>query len=178
EFLACNKVVHRDLAARNVLVCEDNVVKISDFGLSRDVYQENMYKKVGNGKLPIKWLALESLTHQVYTSQSDVWSYGVLLYEILTLGGNPYPSVPTNRLLKLLKSGYRMERPRNCGVQLYELMLSCWKINPHDRPNFTDIVKKIDQLMVELPKDEPIDPENLRESKEKSSTGESYLKPL
>ncbi|XP_055716503.1 tyrosine-protein kinase receptor torso isoform X2 [Phlebotomus papatasi] len=178
EFLACNKVVHRDLAARNVLVCEDNVVKISDFGLSRDVYQENMYKKVGNGKLPIKWLALESLTHQVYTSQSDVWSYGVLLYEILTLGGNPYPSVPTNRLLKLLKSGYRMERPRNCGVQLYELMLSCWKINPHDRPNFTDIVKKIDQLMMELPKDEPIDPENLRESKEKSSTGESYLKPL
>ncbi|XP_055678918.1 tyrosine-protein kinase receptor torso [Lutzomyia longipalpis] len=178
EFLACNKVVHRDLAARNVLVCEDNIVKISDFGLSRDVYQENMYKKVGNGKLPIKWLALESLTHQVYTSQSDVWSYGVLLYEILTLGGNPYPSVPTNRLLKLLKSGYRMEKPGNCGPQLYELMLSCWMTNPNERPNFSGIVTKLDHLMTELPEHEPIDPENLRESKEKSTTGESYLKPL
>ncbi|GAB0096452.1 Tyrosine-protein kinase receptor torso [Sergentomyia squamirostris] len=178
EFLAFNKVVHRDLAARNVLVCENNVVKISDFGLSRDVYQENMYKKVGNGKLPIKWLALESLTHQVYTSQSDVWSYGVLLYEILTLGGNPYPSVPTNRLLKLLKSGYRMERPGNCTSLLYDLMLSCWRTNPHERPTFSDIVTKIEQLKLDLPPEEPIDPENLRETKAKSTTGESYLKPL
>ncbi|XP_046812087.1 tyrosine-protein kinase receptor torso-like, partial [Lucilia cuprina] len=76
-----------------------------------------MYKKTGNGKLPIKWLALESMTHQVYTTQSDVWSYGVLLYEIITLGATPYPSISTSRLLHLLKSGYRMEKPKGCGQE-------------------------------------------------------------
>lgn len=140
DYLASNRVVHRDLAARNILVCEGNLVKISDFGLdqltrglsypslksiphlpcrlSRDVYQYNMYKKKGSGKLPIKWLAIESLTHQVYTSQSDVWSFGILLYEIVTLGCEPYPSIPTNEMLKLLNTGYRMERPRNCRAEM------------------------------------------------------------
>lgn len=77
-----------------------------------------MYKKKGSGKLPIKWLAIESLTHQVYTSQSDVWSYGILLYEILTLGSDPYPAIPTSEMLRLLNSGYRMERPKNCPPEM------------------------------------------------------------
>ncbi|XP_058981650.1 tyrosine-protein kinase receptor torso [Musca domestica] len=149
DFLAKNKVVHRDLAARNVLVAPDRTVKIADFGLSRDVYQENIYKKTGNGKLPIKWLALESLTHQVYTTQSDVWSYGILLYEIATLGATPYPSIPTNRLLHLLKTGYRMEKPKNCGQNFYDLMYSCWNSTPNERPTFTEIVKKLNAMLTE-----------------------------
>ncbi|XP_052873677.1 tyrosine-protein kinase receptor torso [Anopheles cruzii] len=146
EYLARNKVVHRDLAARNVLVCSTDTVKIADFGLSRDIYQENLYRKTSNGKLPIKWLALESMTHQVYTSQSDVWSYGILLYEICTLGGSPYPSISTSKLLRYLESGYRMERPKSCSEELYALMYSCWNLHPGERPTFTKIVHTVEQL--------------------------------
>ncbi|XP_055838653.1 tyrosine-protein kinase receptor torso isoform X2 [Episyrphus balteatus] len=186
EFLCKNKVVHRDLAARNVLVSADRTVKIADFGLSRDVYQENVYKKTGNGKLPIKWLALESMTHQVYTSQSDVWSFGILLYEIITLGGIPYPSIPTNRLIHLLKTGYRMEKPKNCSQGLYNLMMACWNFNPAERPNFTEIINILDCMSSESPPPMPIEnlhsttPTTQREkhSPETPSSDESYLKPL
>lgn len=112
------KVLHRDLATRNVLVCDDNTVKVSDFGLSRDVYQDDIYLKNGGGRLPIKWMALESLTHQRYTVQSDVWSFGVLLWEIVTLGENPYPGICTSELLSLIRNGYRMKRPSNCSNEL------------------------------------------------------------
>ncbi|CRK86777.1 CLUMA_CG000609, isoform A [Clunio marinus] len=139
EFLAKKKVVHRDLAARNILVCSNKTAKIADFGLSRDIYQDNIYRKLGNGRLPIKWLAIESMTHQTYTSQSDVWSFGILLYEIVTLGRTPYPSIGAEDLLKILNTGYRMEKPMNCHDSLYELMLSCWRTNPVDRPPFKDL---------------------------------------
>lgn len=118
EYLSSVRVVHRDLAARNVLMCENRTVKVADFGLSRDVYQDSIYTKRGTGKLPVKWLALESLTHQKYTTQSDVWSFGVVLWEIATLGGHPYSTVPTGHLIELLKSGYRMECPKNCSQVL------------------------------------------------------------
>ncbi|XP_058449126.1 tyrosine-protein kinase receptor torso-like [Malaya genurostris] len=147
EFLARNKVVHRDLAARNVLVCGNQTVKISDFGLSRDIYQENLYRKTGSGKLPVKWLALESLTHQVYTSQSDVWSFGVLLYEICTLGANPYPLMVPNNLIAELRRGYRMEKPASCNGELYDLMLSCWSALPIDRPSFSVIQSRLEKLL-------------------------------
>ncbi|XP_022914969.2 tyrosine-protein kinase receptor torso [Onthophagus taurus] len=147
EYLANLKILHRDLAARNVLVCDDKTVKISDFGLSRDVYVDNVYRKTAGGKLPIRWMALECLTHQQYTTQSDVWSFGILLWEIINLGGNPYPGVQTEHLLKLLKSGYRMECPSNCGNEIYDIMSSCWRMSPKDRPTFTEIRHSIEALM-------------------------------
>ncbi|XP_044736859.1 tyrosine-protein kinase receptor torso [Chrysoperla carnea] len=147
EYLASNRIVHRDLAARNVLLTADKTLKIADFGLSRDIYQENIYRKTGNGKLPIKWMALESLTHQIYTSQSDVWSFGIVLWEIVTLGGNPYPSTPTNRLLHLLKSGYRMECPSNCSQEIYSIMRSCWELQPKERPTFAKLREVLDGLL-------------------------------
>ncbi|XP_053672146.1 tyrosine-protein kinase receptor torso [Anopheles nili] len=182
EFLARNKVVHRDLAARNVLVCNNDTVKIADFGLSRDIYQENLYRKTSNGKLPIKWLALESMTHQVYTSQSDVWSYGILLYEICTLGSSPYPSISTNKLLRYLESGYRMERPKSCSEQLYDLMYSCWNLHPGERPTFSKIVYTVEMLQEkDIAKDPVIIDLNaiVDSNYTKNSTEEnSYLKPI
>ncbi|KAK7795750.1 hypothetical protein U0070_025168 [Myodes glareolus] len=118
EYLASQKCIHRDLAARNVLVTEDNVMKIADFGLARDMHNLEYYKKTTNGRLPVKWMAPESLFDQVFTHQSDVWSFGVLLWEIFTLGGSPYPGIPVEELFKLLKGGYRMYKPTNCTHDL------------------------------------------------------------
>ncbi|XP_031765793.2 tyrosine-protein kinase receptor torso-like [Galleria mellonella] len=147
EFLASNRVVHRDLAARNILVSGDRTLKIADFGLSRDVYEENQYKQKGNGKMPVKWMALESLTRRIYTTQSDVWSFGVVVWEIVTVGATPYPEVAAARLLRLLRAGYRMPRPNNCSKQLYEVMLSCWHAAPRARPTFAELHAKLDELL-------------------------------
>uniref|UniRef100_A0A672LQK9 Fibroblast growth factor receptor n=1 Tax=Sinocyclocheilus grahami TaxID=75366 RepID=A0A672LQK9_SINGR len=111
EYLASQKCIHRDLAARNVLVTESNVMKIADFGLARDVHNIDYYKKTTNGRLPVKWMAPEALFDRVYTHQSDVWSFGVLMWEIFTLGGSPYPGIPVEELFKLLKEGHRMDKP-------------------------------------------------------------------
>ncbi|CAH0590074.1 unnamed protein product [Chrysodeixis includens] len=147
EFLAANRVVHRDLAARNVLVTADRTLKIADFGLSRDVYEENQYKQKGNGKMPVKWMALESLQRRIYTTQSDVWSFGVVVWEIATVGAAPYAGVAGARLPRLLRSGYRMPRPVNCSPLLYDIMLSCWRTAPRERPTFAALHQRLDELL-------------------------------
>ncbi|XP_062268802.1 fibroblast growth factor receptor 1b [Platichthys flesus] len=146
-YLASKKCIHRDLAARNVLVTEDNVMKIADFGLARDVHHIDYYKKTTNGRLPVKWMAPEALFDRVYTHQSDVWSFGVLLWEIFTLGGSPYPGVPVEELFKLLKEGHRMEKPPACTQELYLTMRDCWHAVPSRRPTFLQLVEDLDRTL-------------------------------
>uniref|UniRef100_A0A6I8PNU4 Fibroblast growth factor receptor n=1 Tax=Ornithorhynchus anatinus TaxID=9258 RepID=A0A6I8PNU4_ORNAN len=147
EYLASKKCIHRDLAARNVLVTEDNVMKIADFGLARDIHHIDYYKKTTNGRLPVKWMAPEALFDRIYTHQSDVWSFGVLLWEIFTLGGSPYPGVPVEELFKLLKEGHRMDKPSNCTNDLYMMMRDCWHAVPSQRPTFKQLVEDLDRIV-------------------------------
>uniref|UniRef100_A0A8C6V2Q1 Fibroblast growth factor receptor n=1 Tax=Neogobius melanostomus TaxID=47308 RepID=A0A8C6V2Q1_9GOBI len=157
EYLASQKCIHRDLAARNVLVTEDNVMKIADFGLARDVHNIDYYKKTTNGRLPVKWMAPEALFDRVYTHQSDVWSYGVLLWEIFTLGGSPYPGIPVEELFKLLKEGHRMDKPANCTHELYMIMRECWHAVPSQRPTFRQLVEDHDRILSMTSTDEYLD---------------------
>ncbi|XP_004579828.2 fibroblast growth factor receptor 2 isoform X7 [Ochotona princeps] len=147
EYLASQKCIHRDLAARNVLVTENNVMKIADFGLARDINNIDYYKKTTNGRLPVKWMAPEALFDRVYTHQSDVWSFGVLMWEIFTLGGSPYPGIPVEELFKLLKEGHRMDKPANCTNELYMMMRDCWHAVPSQRPTFKQLVEDLDRIL-------------------------------
>uniref|UniRef100_A0A8C9U063 Fibroblast growth factor receptor 4 n=1 Tax=Scleropages formosus TaxID=113540 RepID=A0A8C9U063_SCLFO len=150
EYLASKRCIHRDLAARNVLVTDDNVMKIADFGLARGVHHIDYYKKTTNGRLPVKWMAPEALFDRVYTHQSDVWSFGVLMWEIFTLGGSPYPGIPVEELFKLLKEGHRMDKPSNCTHELYMKMRECWHAVPSQRPTFKQLVDELDQLLLSV----------------------------
>ncbi|XP_068597165.1 fibroblast growth factor receptor 2 [Brachionichthys hirsutus] len=147
EYLASQKCIHRDLAARNVLVTESNIMKIADFGLARDVHNIDYYKKTTNGRLPVKWMAPEALFDRVYTHQSDVWSFGVLMWEIFTLGGSPYPGIPVEELFKLLKEGHRMDKPGNCTNELYMMMKDCWHAISSQRPTFKQLVEDLDRIL-------------------------------
>ncbi|VDI44020.1 Hypothetical predicted protein, partial [Mytilus galloprovincialis] len=149
EYLAYRKCIHRDLAARNVLVAED-VLKIGDFGLTRNLTNVDYYRKTGDGRLPVKWMAPEALFDRKYTSKSDVWSYGVLLWEIFTLGGNPYPSVPVERLFELLKEGHRMGRPPYASEIINKTMQSCWHENPSGRPSFNNLVIDFNKMLTSM----------------------------
>ncbi|GAB1601667.1 vascular endothelial growth factor receptor 1-like isoform X5 [Argonauta hians] len=138
EYLASKKYIHRDLAARNILLAANEIVKICDFGLAKNCYKSAEYHKKGDTPVPIKWMAIESLTHRIYTTKSDVWSYGVFLWELFCLGGNPYPSVKINeKFIDLLKSGYRMDKPQYATDDIYKVMCDCWKVEPGQRPTFS-----------------------------------------
>lgn len=147
EYLASKKVIHRDLAARNVLVAEDYVLKICDFGLTRNVAQNDYYRKTTDGRLPVKWMAPEALFDRKYSTKSDIWSFGVLLWEIFTFGGTPYPSVPIENLFQLLRDGHRMEPPPCSTIEMYQVMLRCWKYLSTDRPTFSELVQTVDNIL-------------------------------
>ncbi|XP_065897318.1 uncharacterized protein [Dysidea avara] len=147
SYLESLKIVHRDLACRNVLVGDGKRLKLSDFGLARSLAYTDVYVKTSDGKLPIRWMALESIMDRTFTHQSDVWSYGVTLWEISTLGGYPYPSVSNSELLPALLNGYRLECPNNCGKQVYEIMLRCWNFDPLRRPKFDELQSELDTMI-------------------------------
>ncbi|XP_046352280.2 proto-oncogene tyrosine-protein kinase receptor Ret-like [Haliotis rufescens] len=147
EYLSNMKFVHRDLAARNVLVGDGRVLKISDFGLSRDVYEADAYLKMTKGRIPVKWMAPESLYAQIYTTKSDIWSFGVLLWEMITLGASPYPGIAPERLFSLLRTGYRMDRPEDCPEEVYAIMQKCWKSEPEERPTFHKLADILDTML-------------------------------
>ncbi|KAF8781349.1 Vascular endothelial growth factor receptor 3 like protein [Argiope bruennichi] len=148
EYLASRKLIHRDLAARNVLLAKDNVVKICDFGLAKDCYKYSNYIKKTDGLLPIKWMAIESIRDRVFTTKSDIWSFGILLWELFTLGSNPYPGAEINEeFFKKLKNGYRMEKPEYAPEKVYQLMKNCWLDDPNERPDFISLAEQIGGLL-------------------------------
>lgn len=139
SYLSSKSIIHRDLAARNVLVGENETCKVTDFGMARNVQEENIYEKKTKGRLPVKWTAYEALLYGKYTTKSDVWSYGVVLYEIFTIGGSPYPRMDGKKIANLLQQGYRMPKPQHVDDKLYEIMMKCWQDDPKRRPTFTDL---------------------------------------
>ncbi|KAM6182375.1 angiopoietin-1 receptor isoform 4-T4 [Erethizon dorsatum] len=146
DYLSQKQFIHRDLAARNILVGENYLAKIADFGLSRG---QEVYVKKTMGRLPVRWMAIESLNYSVYTTNSDVWSYGVLLWEIVSLGGTPYCGMTCAELYEKLPQGYRLEKPLNCDDEVYDLMRQCWREKPYERPSFAQILVSLSRMLEE-----------------------------
>lgn len=144
EYLESKNCIHRDLAARNCLVGDTHIVKISDFGMSRE--EEEYIVSDGLKQIPIKWTAPEALNYGKYTSLCDIWSYGVLVWEIFSKGGTPYQGMTNTRARELIDSGYRMPAPEGTPDEVYQLMLRCWQYDPEDRPHFAEIHATVDLL--------------------------------
>ncbi|XP_063635263.1 tyrosine-protein kinase Fer isoform X5 [Cydia splendana] len=144
RYLESKNCIHRDLAARNCLVGDDHAVKISDFGMSRE--EEEYIVSGGMKQIPIKWTAPEALNYGKYTSLCDVWSYGVLMWEIFSKGETPYAGMTNSRAREKIDSGYRMPAPEGCGEDVYALMLRCWEYEPDKRPHFHQLFTAIDNI--------------------------------
>lgn len=141
EYLEVNNFVHRDLAARNVLVSEENIAKVSDFGLTKEASSSQ-----DTAKLPIKWTAPEALREKRFSTKSDVWSFGVLLWEIYSFGRVPYPRIPLKEVVPRVEKGYKMDAPDGCPPAVYELMKQCWTLDPAGRPSFLLLREKLQNI--------------------------------
>nr|AAK15303.1 receptor tyrosine kinase Fms [Danio nigrofasciatus] len=150
DFLAAKNCIHRDVAARNVLLTNSRVAKICDFGLARDIMNDSNYVVKGNARLPVKWMAPESIFECVYTVQSDVWSYGIMLWEIFSLGKSPYPNILVDsKFYKMIKCGYQMSRPDFAPPEMYTIMKMCWNLEAAERPTFSKISQMIQRMLGE-----------------------------
>uniref|UniRef100_A0A8C9RE67 Tyrosine-protein kinase receptor n=1 Tax=Scleropages formosus TaxID=113540 RepID=A0A8C9RE67_SCLFO len=151
-YLASQHFVHRDLATRNCLVGENLLVKIGDFGMSRDVYSTDYYRVGGHTMLPIRWMPPESIMYRKFTTESDVWSLGVVLWEIFTYGKQPWYQLSNNEVIECITQGRVLQRPRTCPKEVYDLMLGCWQREPHVRLN----IKEIHTMLQNLAKASPV----------------------
>uniref|UniRef100_A0A8C0YAG2 Focal adhesion kinase 1 n=1 Tax=Cyprinus carpio carpio TaxID=630221 RepID=A0A8C0YAG2_CYPCA len=147
-YLESKRFVHRDIAARNVLVSSTDCVKLGDFGLSRYM-EDSSYYKASKGKLPIKWMAPESINFRRFTSASDVWMFGVCMWEILMFGIKPFQGVKNNDVIGRIENGERLAMPQNCPPTLYSLMTKCWAYDPSKRPRFTELKTQLSTILDE-----------------------------
>ncbi|KAE8602639.1 hypothetical protein XENTR_v10014066 [Xenopus tropicalis] len=143
-YLETQSFIHRDLAARNVLVGENGVYKVADFGLARVFKGEDVYEAKNDTKLPLKWTAPEAIRYNRFTIKSDVWAFGILIFEIVTYGKMPYPGLTGRQALDKLENGYRIPKPFNCPHDLYKIMLECWNAKPEERPTFETLQWKLE----------------------------------
>ncbi|XP_014484131.1 PREDICTED: tyrosine-protein kinase Abl isoform X2 [Dinoponera quadriceps] len=148
NYLESRNFIHRDLAARNCLVGENHLVKVADFGLAR-LMRDDTYTAHAGAKFPIKWTAPEGLAYNKFSTKSDVWAFGILLWEIATYGMSPYPGVDLTDVYHMLEKGYRMDCPPGCPPKVYELMRQCWQWSAADRPTFKEIHHSLENMFQE-----------------------------
>ncbi|KAF6104763.1 MER proto-oncogene, tyrosine kinase [Phyllostomus discolor] len=151
EYLSNRNFLHRDLAARNCMLRDDMTVCVADFGLSKKIYSGDYYRQGRIAKMPVKWIAIESLADRVYTSKSDVWAFGVTMWEIATRGMTPYPGIQNHEIYDYLLHGHRLKQPEDCLDELYGIMHSCWRTEPLDRPTFSMLRLQLEKLLESLP---------------------------
>uniref|UniRef100_A0A8C3TLS8 Tyrosine-protein kinase Mer n=1 Tax=Catharus ustulatus TaxID=91951 RepID=A0A8C3TLS8_CATUS len=151
EYLSSRNFLHRDLAARNCMLRDDMTVCVADFGLSKKIYSGDYYRQGRIAKMPVKWIALESLADRVYTTKSDVWAFGVTMWEIATRGMTPYPGVQNHEIYEYLFHGQRLKKPEDCLDELYEIMSECWRADPAARPTFSQLKAQLEKLLENLP---------------------------
>ncbi|NWW51784.1 MERTK kinase, partial [Pedionomus torquatus] len=151
EYLSSRHFLHRDLAARNCMLRDDMTVCVADFGLSKKIYSGDYYRQGRIAKMPVKWIAIESLADRVYTTKSDVWAFGITMWEIVTRGMTPYPGVQNHEIYEYLFHGQRLKKPEDCLDELYEIMSACWRANPAARPTFSQLKVHLEKLLENLP---------------------------
>ncbi|XP_059179819.1 tyrosine-protein kinase Mer [Centropristis striata] len=151
EYLSGRNFLHRDLAARNCMLRDDMTVCVADFGLSKKIYSGDYYRQGRIAKMPVKWIAVESLADRVFTVKSDVWAFGVTMWEIATRGMTPYPGIQNHEIYDYLLEGQRLKQPGDCLDELYEIMYSCWRADPLDRPLFPQLREMLEKLTEKLP---------------------------
>uniref|UniRef100_A0A8C5WIJ4 Tyrosine-protein kinase Mer n=1 Tax=Leptobrachium leishanense TaxID=445787 RepID=A0A8C5WIJ4_9ANUR len=151
EYLSSRNFLHRDLAARNCMLRDDMTVCVADFGLSKKIYSGDYYRQGRISKMPVKWIAVESLADRIYTVKSDVWAFGVTMWEIATRGMTPYPGVQNHEIYDYLLLGHRLKQPTDCLDELYELMYLCWRADPVDRPTFIILKHQLELILKGLP---------------------------
>uniref|UniRef100_A0A8C9ST29 Tyrosine-protein kinase receptor TYRO3 n=1 Tax=Scleropages formosus TaxID=113540 RepID=A0A8C9ST29_SCLFO len=176
EYLGRKNIIHRDLAARNCMLNGNMTVCVADFGLSKKIYSGDYYRQGSVSKLPVKWIALESLADNVYTTQSDVWAFGVTMWEVMARGQTPYPGVENAEIYEHLIKGERLKQPPDCPADIYEIMHSCWSPVPKCRPSFQQLIDQLESAWAGLspgPDQEPLLYVNLEGDGDEKGAGQA-----